>query len=197
MQYHKIHYADHNLLWMTIGSLLFVALMPFSTDLVGDFPTNTLCAFIFELNLLITSSLLYLQWSYATSNRHLIDPSMSDETIRAGKQQAAVIPVFSLVGIIMAIAGIPWSTLVYLFAPLGIPRAASLWPEIPWRQMGLLKYTDSVYDKPFDRHAVFRKKSGFLSPDKSQGSRIHAIAFVRWWRTVVKYMSEMGPTTCT
>ncbi len=119
MQYHKIHYADHNLLWMTIGSLLFVALMPFSTDLVGDFPTNTLCAFIFELNLLITSSLLYLQWSYATSNRHLIDPSMSDETIRAGKQQAAVIPVFSLVGIIMAIAGIPWSTLVYLFAPLG------------------------------------------------------------------------------
>ena len=54
MQFHKIHYVDHNLLWMTIGSLLFVALIPFSTDLVGDFPANPLCAFIFELNLLIT-----------------------------------------------------------------------------------------------------------------------------------------------
>ena len=89
MQFHKIHYVDHNLLWMTIGSLLFVALIPFSTDLVGDFPTNPLCAFIFELNLLITSALFYLQWSYATANRHLIDPLMSDETIRAGKQRAA------------------------------------------------------------------------------------------------------------
>jgi uncharacterized membrane protein len=119
MQFHKIHYIDHNLLWMTIGSLLFVALMPFSTDLVGDFPTIPLCAFIFELNLLITSALFYLQWSYATANRHLIDPLMSDETIRAGKQRAAVIPVLSLVGIMLTIAGIQWSTLVYLFAPLG------------------------------------------------------------------------------
>jgi uncharacterized membrane protein len=118
MQFHKIHYADHNLLWMTIGSLLFVVLIPFSTDLVGDFPDNTLCAFIFELNLLITSSLFYLQWRYATANRHLIDPSTSDQTIRAGKQRAAVIPLLSVFGIILAIAGIPWSTLVYLFAPL-------------------------------------------------------------------------------
>jgi uncharacterized membrane protein len=119
MQFHKIHYIDHNLLWMTIGSLLFVALMPFSTDLVGDFPTIPLCAFIFELNLLITSALFYLQWSYATANRHLIDPLMSNETIRAGKQRAAVIPVLSLVGIVLTIVGIQWSTLVYLFAPVG------------------------------------------------------------------------------
>lgn len=118
MQFHKIHYADHNLLWMTIGSLLFVALIPFSTDLVGDFPTIPLCAFIFELNLLITSALFYLQWRYATANRHLIDPAISDRVIRAGKQRAAVIPVLSAVGIVLAMAGIPWSTLVYLFAPL-------------------------------------------------------------------------------
>jgi uncharacterized membrane protein len=118
MQFHKIHYVDHNLLWMTIGSLLFVSLIPFSTDLVGDFPTIPLCAFIFELNLLITSALFYLQWRYATANRHLIDPTLSDKAIRAGKQRAAVIPVLSAVGIVLALAGIPWSTLVYLFAPL-------------------------------------------------------------------------------
>ncbi|MEI6292911.1 MAG: TMEM175 family protein [Methanomicrobiales archaeon] len=118
MQFHKIHYADHTLLWMTIGSLLFVGLIPFSTDLVGDFPTIPLCAFIFELNLLITSALFYLQWRYATANRHLIDPAISDKAIRAGKQRAAVIPVLSAVGIVLAVAGIPWSTLVYLFAPL-------------------------------------------------------------------------------
>jgi uncharacterized membrane protein len=118
MQFHKIHYVDHNFLWMTIGSLLFVALMPFSTDLVGDFPTYPVCAFIFELNLLITGSLFYLQWSYASTNRHLIDPSTSDQVIRAGKQRAAVIPALSVVGIVLAIAGIQWSTLVYLFAPL-------------------------------------------------------------------------------
>jgi uncharacterized membrane protein len=118
IQFHKLQSVDHNLLWMTIGSLLFVALMPFSTDLIGDFPTYTVCAFIFELNLLITGSLFYLQWRYATEDHRLVDPSMSDMTIRAGKQRAAVIPALSLVGICIAIAGIPWSTLVYLFAPL-------------------------------------------------------------------------------
>jgi len=118
MQFYKIHYVDHKLLWMTIGSLLFVGLMPFSTDLVGDFPTYPICAFIFELNLLITSLLFYLQWSYATANRHLIDPSISAESISAGKQRAAVIPVLSIIGITFAVAGIQWSTLVYLFAPL-------------------------------------------------------------------------------
>jgi uncharacterized membrane protein len=118
MQFHKIQYVDHNLLWMTIGSLLFVVLIPFSTDLVGDFPAVPLCAFIFELNLLITSALFYLQWRYATANRHLIDPAISDKAVRAGKQRAAVIPVLSAVGIVLAVAGIPWSTLVYVFAPL-------------------------------------------------------------------------------
>jgi uncharacterized membrane protein len=118
IQFHKIQSVDHNLLWMTIVSLLFVVLMPFSTDLIGDFPTYTFCAFIFEVNLLITGSLFYLQWRYATTNHRLVDPSMSDQTIRAGKQRAAVIPVLSVAGIVIALAGIPWSTLVYLFAPL-------------------------------------------------------------------------------
>lgn len=118
MQFHKIHYVDHTLLWMTIGSLLFVVLIPFSTNLVGDFPTIPLCSFIFELNLLVTSSLFYLQWRYATANSHLIDPLISEKIIRAGKQRAAVIPVLSAAGIVLAVAGIPWSTLVYLLAPL-------------------------------------------------------------------------------
>ena len=141
MQFHKIHYADHNLLWMTIISLLFVALIPFSTDLVGDFPANTICAFIFELNLLITSSLFYLQWRYATANRHLIDPSMSDRTIRAGKQRAAVIPVLSAAGILIAFAGIPWSTLVYLFAPLVFLVLHLYGPKLPGGRLGVLEVT--------------------------------------------------------
>lgn len=136
MQFHKIHYADHNLLWLTIISLLFVALIPFSTDLVGDFPANTACAFIFELNLLITSSLFYLQWRYATANRHLIDPSISDQTIRAGKQRAAVIPALSAVGIILAFAGVPWSTLVYVFAPMVFLVIHLYGPKLPGGSWG-------------------------------------------------------------
>jgi uncharacterized membrane protein len=136
MQFHKIHYVDHNLLWMTIGSLLFVVVIPFSTDLIGDFPANPLCAFIFELNLLITSSLFYLQWRYATANRHLIDPSISDQTIRAGKQRAAVIPALSAVGIILAFAGVPWSTLVYVFAPMVFLVIHLYGPKLPGGSWG-------------------------------------------------------------
>ncbi len=136
MQFHKIHYVDHNLLWMTIGSLLFVVLIPFSTDLIGDFPDNPLCAFIFELDLLITSALFYLQWRYATAKCHLVDPSISDQTIRAGKQRAAVIPALSAVGILLAVAGIPWSTLVYVFAPLVFLVLHLYGPKLPGGSWG-------------------------------------------------------------
>ncbi len=36
-QFHVIKRSDQRLLWINIFILMFVALMPFSTDLVGDF----------------------------------------------------------------------------------------------------------------------------------------------------------------
>ena len=117
IQFHKIRYVDHKFLWLNIISLLFVALLPFSTNLVGDFPNFTICAIIFELNLLVASGFFYLQWWYASSDFRLVDPATPGQVIKIGNQRALVIPALSGIGIIFAIAGFEWSSLIYLFAP--------------------------------------------------------------------------------
>ena len=49
--------------FVTITTLLFVGLIPFSTNLVGDFPLNTHAVIIFELNLFVIGLLSVLQLS--------------------------------------------------------------------------------------------------------------------------------------
>ena len=117
VQFQKFRVVDHTLLWMNIISLLFIALLPFSTDLAGDFPTFTLPAMIFEANLLVPGVIFYLEWEYATGNHRLIESSVSENTVRFGRYLALVIPAISAIAFVIAAAGITGSILVYILAP--------------------------------------------------------------------------------
>ena len=117
-QFHKVRSIDLKLLWMNILTLLFVALIPFSTSLIGDYSNSNLAHIVFESNLLVTGLFIYWQWSYATANRHLIDPTTSPVQIRNGKIRALIVPGLSMAGIALALVHNNLSTLVYLFAPV-------------------------------------------------------------------------------
>jgi uncharacterized membrane protein len=117
-QFHKVRSVDLKLLWINIFTLLFVALIPFSTSLIGDYSYSNLAHIVFESNLLITGLFIYWQWSYASANKHLIDPTTSHEQIRNGKLRASIVPGLSAVAIALALLHSPMSTLVYIFAPV-------------------------------------------------------------------------------
>ena len=109
-QFHKVRSVDLKLLWINVLTLLFVALIPFSTSLVGDYPNSNLAHIVFESNMLVTGVFIYWQWSYATANRHLIDPTTSPEQVRNGKQRALIVPGVSAVAIALALLHTPMST---------------------------------------------------------------------------------------
>jgi uncharacterized membrane protein len=117
-QFHKVRSVDLKLLWINVITLLFVALIPFSTSLIGDYSYSNLAHIVFESNLLITGLFIYWQWSYATANRHLIDPAISPEQIRNGKLRALIVPGLSALAIILASLHVSLSTIVYMFAPV-------------------------------------------------------------------------------
>ena len=52
-QYHRIRHADDVSIWINLGSLLFVVLLPFSTDLEGEYGNLAPANIIFEANLLL------------------------------------------------------------------------------------------------------------------------------------------------
>lgn len=52
-RYHHINYVDRVLISLNLSCLVFVALLPFSTDFIGNIPISPHVALIFELNLLL------------------------------------------------------------------------------------------------------------------------------------------------
>lgn len=117
MQFHALRVVDRRMIWMNILLLLFVALIPFSTDLAGDYPDIPLSSIVFELNIFLIGGMMFLQWLYATNGRRLVSPEVTDARIAVARRRALVIPGLSLAGIFLSLLGFGGSTIVYLLAP--------------------------------------------------------------------------------
>jgi uncharacterized membrane protein len=115
VQMHRLRHIDSRFLWINIVALLFVTLVPFSTSLVGDYPDETFAAVAFEINLLILGLLFAAQWRYATQNGRLVHPGTD---MQRGNLRVMVVPAVSVVAILLALAGMTWSTAAYALIPL-------------------------------------------------------------------------------
>ena len=117
-QFHFIKRTDHTHLWINIFSLMFVALVPFSTSLTGDYPNETVAKLFFDLNLFILGSLNVLNWTYATKDYRLVDRSLDPRRIAVGNRRDAVIPVVALLAMVLSLIIPKWSSCVYLLIPI-------------------------------------------------------------------------------
>lgn len=86
-QFHYIQVSDRILLWLNIFFLMFVALIPFSTSLLGTYPDRYAPIFVYTLNMIIVALLLYAKWDYATDNHHLVNDNLSPAVIHRGKRK--------------------------------------------------------------------------------------------------------------
>lgn len=116
-QFRKIHHVDRKLLSLNIVSLFFVTLVPFSTSFIGDYDADLVSTVLFELNLMILGLLFLIQWHYITRKRHLVSAELSELDIRQRMNHNLILPVISLAGILLAIAGFDSSTMIYMATP--------------------------------------------------------------------------------
>jgi uncharacterized membrane protein len=116
--YHHIRSMNARLLWINIVTLMFVALVPFSTSLAGDYPSDPLASSVLEANLLIIGLLFYWQWSYACMNRRLIEADVDSRVITQVKKRSLVVPAVSIVALALAFLNIRWSSAVYFVVPV-------------------------------------------------------------------------------
>ncbi|MDD3071229.1 MAG: TMEM175 family protein [Methanoculleus horonobensis] len=114
-QVDRLRHIDRTFLWINIGALMFVVLVPFSVSLISDYPGETFAAVIFEANLLFIGLLFAAQWWYAAHDRRLVRPGTE---IRRGNQRVMVVPAISVIAILLALAGWDWSTATYAIIPL-------------------------------------------------------------------------------
>jgi len=116
-QYHFIKRSDQKFLWLSLISLLFICLIPFTTSLVSDYGDMPIAAIIFELNLLAAGAAFYLQWHYATRDRQLVDPNLDVRVITLYRLSSLVTPIISVAAIGISIFHPRIGTGLYFLVP--------------------------------------------------------------------------------
>lgn len=117
-QFHHIKRTDHNLLWINIFTLMFVALMPFSTSLIGDFGNDWMADLFFNLNMFMLGLLFSLTWIYAAWGRRLISEDLEQREILGAIRRSLVVPVVSLIAVVVGFLSPGNSGFTYLLIPV-------------------------------------------------------------------------------
>lgn len=117
-QFHSVRVPDKIFIWINLITLMFVALLPFSTSFSGDFPNASLGAIVFETNLLAIGLGMSCQWWYATRDHRLVEPSLKPAYIRGVLAGNLIVPSVSVICILVGSTGSLWSTAIYMTLPL-------------------------------------------------------------------------------
>ena len=117
-RFRYLRHLDRPLLILNMASLAFVCLVPFSTNVAGDFPFDYLGAILFELNIFILGMIALVQWIHIRKERECLVPSLSTPQIMREILWSMVFPVLSVTGILLAIVGTSWSLGIYALAPI-------------------------------------------------------------------------------
>jgi uncharacterized membrane protein len=77
-----IRRADRPLLWINLLFLLWVALVPFSTALLSEYPAAQAAITVYGLNLIAIGLTLALHWWYATVEAQHVDADIHPGLVR-------------------------------------------------------------------------------------------------------------------
>jgi uncharacterized membrane protein len=118
-QFYFVSMVDPALLWINILLLISIVFIPFSTDLVGDYPNVISAVLLFHANILIVGLLFAHQWDHIRRHECLCDPVPEARIIRLWHLQAAFVPAIALAAIMISFISPVISLLVYLILPVG------------------------------------------------------------------------------
>jgi uncharacterized membrane protein len=104
--FHHIKRANTGLLWINIFFLLFVALVPFTTALSGDYSTVEAPFIIYGINLVPIFILRFVIWEYATRNHKLVESNIDNAVVRKLKLMPLISSILLLVAIGLSLISI-------------------------------------------------------------------------------------------
>ncbi len=113
--YHSIHRTDRQLLWLNIIFLMFVAFLPFSTNVFSSYSGNRVAGVLFGVNLVSIGLFMYTQWRYAERTPGLMLASVSRPFSRMVKLRILTVPAVALVAIGASFIAPIMSAWIYLF----------------------------------------------------------------------------------
>jgi uncharacterized membrane protein len=116
-QFHFVRTVDSRLLWITIFLLISVVLIPFSTDVAGDYPDIMIAVLLFHINILIVGLIFSYHLHYISQSKYLLDPEADSKSLRVLFYQSLLVPGIALIAVLISVVNPSVSLLVYLMIP--------------------------------------------------------------------------------
>ena len=117
-QFHYIKRANRTLLWMTIFYLMFIAFIPFSTSLIGAYGDQQISVVIYGIDIIIVLFWTYLQWKYATRERHLIDSDLHPKLITIMSRRIIVGIILYVIATAVSFLSTQVSLILFILTPI-------------------------------------------------------------------------------
>jgi uncharacterized membrane protein len=122
MKHHKqftlIKRVDGITLWLNILIMMFIVLIPFSTQLSAKFDGVQLAELAFDMNLFTLGLLFLLNWRHATKGHLLVDPALDDKIIMRSTLKSCIIPGLALLAMGLSFFHASMSSNIYIFVPI-------------------------------------------------------------------------------
>jgi len=117
-QFHYVRIVDPALVWLTLLMLTFTVLMPFTTNVSGDYPDVQAAVVLFHTNLFILGALFFTHWWYLVKNPQLTSVQISKQDATAGLRRAMITPLVSFLALLYSFVSPSWSMAIYMLIPI-------------------------------------------------------------------------------
>lgn len=117
-QFHYLRVVDPVILRFNVAILIFIVLIPFNTDVAGNYDGVMVAVVLFHVNILLLGALFAAQWRYITQSSHLCDTKFDAVSQAKRFWLLATIPSVAFLGVVISLFSPPYSLLVYLLVPV-------------------------------------------------------------------------------
>jgi uncharacterized membrane protein len=114
--FYIIKHSNTTLLWINILWLMSIAIVPFSTSIIGKYGEFQLAQLIFDVNMLIIGLLWYANWYYAWK-KGFVAEKVTPYTDHVRRSNLAL-PVLAIIAIMVSFISPAGSFLVFVLVPV-------------------------------------------------------------------------------
>ncbi len=116
--FHFLRSVDKIVLWLNVLILIFVVLVPFSTNLSGSYSHVPIAPLIFHANMLALSCLFLIQWQYIIHRPALLTGPVHPDRVLDAVMDRVPIILAAVVGMALILLSAPFSSMyMYLIFP--------------------------------------------------------------------------------
>jgi len=117
-QFHNLRIVDPTVLSLNIAILIFIVLIPFTTDIAGSYDRVEIAVILFHTNILLLGALFVAHGKYLTQSSHLCGAGSDMQSREKRFWFLATTPSVAILGIAVSVFSPPYSMMVYLLIPI-------------------------------------------------------------------------------